>query len=191
MKTLGGTTTTALGSVAVAVVQLIHLDFASGVIALNTSTWSLVHDGVTYLGAYGLGSISAITDKAGELQGVTFELAAGDAARVSLALDSADEVQGTVVTIRTAIIEVATYTVLDAPIEWVGTLDTMTIAEDGATATVRVTAESRAIDLLRGTPWRHTSEEQIIVDGDDLCLSYITDQVDKPIVWPSKAYFQK
>ena len=188
MKTFSAPVNAAISSSALAIVQLVHLNFSSGVIALNLSTWDLVFGGITYKGAYGLGTISAVTDKPGEIQGLTLELL-GDAAHVSMALDESDVVQGTVCTIRTAIIETNTYTVLDAPVEWAGTLDTMAIGEDGNQATIRVTAESRAVDLLRGNPWTYSDADQRVVSSTDGAFKYVVDQVDKPVIWPAKAFF--
>ncbi len=156
-----------------------------------TTTTALTETGETYLGAYGLGQISAIADKPGEAAGITLELHGADAARISLALDDADIVQGTPCTIRTAIIDTATYTILDAPIEWVGKLDTMAIGEDGTSATIGVTAESAAVDLLRGNAWTFTDADQRIVNASDASFSYVLDQIDKPIIWPTKAFFYK
>ena len=191
MKSLSVPVLAALAGGSVAVATLIKLDFAGTPIYLNTSTWNLAFGGFTYLGAYGLGQISAIADKPGEVSGITLELHGADAARISLALDDADIVQGTPCTIRTAIIDTATYTILDAPVEWVGKLDTMAIGEDGASATIAVTAESGAVDLLRGNAWTFTDADQRIVNATDASFSYVLDQIDKPIIWPTKAFFYK
>ena len=188
MKSYSSPVSIALASASLAIVQLVHLNFSTGVIALNLSTWDLVFGGVTYKGAYGLGTISAVTDKPGEIQGLTLELF-GDAAHVALALDESDVVQGAVCTIRTAIVETATYTVLDAPVEWLGSLDTMAIGEDGNQATIRVTAESRAVDLLRGNPWTYSDADQRVVSSTDGAFKYVVDQVDKPVIWPAKAFY--
>jgi hypothetical protein len=188
MKTFGSSVNAALTSGSLAIVQLVHMAFSTGEVFLNTSTWNLDYDGNTYRGAYGLGTISAVTDKPGEIQGLTLELFA-DAAHVSLALDDAGVVQGTVCTIRTAIIETTNYTVLDAPVEWLGTLDTMSIAEDGEKAVIRVSAESRGVDLLRGNPWTYSNPEQRILSASDGSFRFIVDQIDKRIVWPAKAFF--
>ena len=187
MKTFSAPVQAALASGSLAIVQLVHLAFSSP-ICLNTSTWDLVWSGDTYKGAYGLGTVSAITDKPGEVQGLSLELF-GDGAAVALALDASDLVQGTACTIRTAIIETTTYTVLDAPVEWAGTLDTMSIGEDGASASIRVSAESRAVDLLRGTPWQYTDADQILINPTDRSMRYIVDQIDKPLVWPAKSFY--
>lgn len=191
MRTLSAPVLAALAGPAVAIATLIKLDFAGTPVLLNTSTWNLAFGGDTYLGAYGLGQISAIADKPGEVAGITLELHGADAARISLALDDSDIVQGTPVTIRTAIIGTATYTILDAPVEWVGKLDTMAIGEDGASATIAVTAESGAVELLRSNVWTFTDADQRVVNAADASFSYVLDQIDKPIIWPTKAFFYK
>ena len=173
-----------------AIAQLVYLGFATP-IALNSSTWDLSYEGITYKGAYGLGQVSAITDKPGEAQGITLELAGGDSAVIALALDDADLVQGTPCVIRTAIIDTGSYTILDAQIEWTGTLDTMAVSEDGSSASIRVSAESRAVDLLRGTPWFYNDADQTAINASDRAFKYVADQIDKPVIWPAKCYFYK
>lgn len=187
MITYSPTILAALASGQIAIVQMVHMAFATPV-ALNMSTWDLVFGGVTYKGAYGLGQISTVNDKPGEVQGLTLTLF-GDSAVISLALDDSDVVQGTPLTIRTALIETDTYTVLDAPIDWVGELDTMAISEDGQSCTIQVTAESRAVDLLRGNPSFYADSDQRLIDPNDGSFLYVIDQADKPVVWPAKAFF--
>lgn len=190
MKSLSAPTLAALAGGSVAIVQLVYLGFSTP-LALNSSTWDLVWGGVTYKGAYGLGQISPVNDKPGEVQGITLELAGGDSGVIALALDDADVVQGTSCIIRSAILDTGSYQIVDAPIEWTGTLDTMTIAEDGTQASIRVSAESRAVDLLRGTPWFYNDSDQVAVLATDRSFKYVVDQIDKPVVWPSKSWFYK
>lgn len=190
MKTFSSPVLAALASGNVAFAQLVHLAFSTPTV-LNSSTWDLTWSSVVYKGAYGLGTISPISDKPGEVQGVTFEMAAADPSIVSLALDGSDVVQGTVATIRTAIVETSTYTVLDAPIEWLGKLDTMQLSEDASSASVRVSAESAAVDLLRGNPWYYSDSDQRLVNATDGIFSFVQDQIDKPVIWPNRSYFQQ
>ncbi|MBK5203869.1 MAG: hypothetical protein JJD98_00220 [Polaromonas sp.] len=189
MKTISAPAIAAIATGRVGIVQLIHMAFSTTPVSLNMSTWDLVYGGITYKGAYGLGTISAINDKPGEIAGLSFELAAGTSSVIGLALDDADIVQGTPVTIRTAIIDLDTHTILDAPIEWAGTLDTMSIGEDGTQATIRCTAESKAVDLLRGTPMVYGDADQRTVNASDGSMRFIVYQIDKPIVWPQKQFF--
>jgi hypothetical protein len=189
MKALSATVLAAIASSSVALVQLVKIEFASGTVALNTSNWDLDWLGTTYKGAYGLGSISQIEDKPGEVQGITLSIDGGASANIALALDAADEVQGAAVTIRSALVSTSTYAVLDAPVDWVGTCDTMAISEDGASAVVSVSVESNAVDLLRGTPSTYSDADQQAAYAGDLAFAYVVDQVDKPVVWPSREYF--
>lgn len=191
MKTLSAPTLAALAGKQVGIVQLVLLDFPSLPLALNMSTWDLTWLGVVYKGAYGLGTISAVQDKPGEIAGITLELAAGDSSIIALALDDSDIVQGTPVTIRTAIIDLETYQVLDAPIDWVGSLDTMSIGEDGTQAAIRCTAESKAVDLLRGNPQFYADQDQRAIAPNDASFSYVVDQIDKPLIWPTRAFYYK
>jgi hypothetical protein len=191
VKTLGAPVLAVLAGSAVPLAQLIRLDFTSGTIAWNTSNVTLVWDGVSYVGAAGLGTIQTIEDGPGEVKGLQFSMSGVSANNVSLALDGADEWQGTPVTILTAILDPTTYAVLDAQTEWSGVDDTMSLQEDGDTCTVQATAESSAVDLLHGVPTTYTHGDQQILHPGDTAFQYVNAQSDKPIVWPDKRFFQK
>lgn len=189
MRTLSAPVLAALAAGNTVVVQMVHMAFTSGVIALNSSTWDLTFGAVTYRGAAGLGSVSAITDKPGEVQGIQLDIAGGSSANVSLALDDADVVQGTPLTLSTAILDATTYQVLDVMTDWVGRLDTMAITEDGEQAAVSVTAESRAVDLLRGNASSYSDGDQRARFAGDLAFEFVVSGIDKKIVWPAREYF--
>ena len=189
MKTLAAPVLAAIASGAIAVAQLVRIQFPSGDVLLNSSNWDLLWSSLTYKGAYGLGNIAPITDQPGEIQGITMTVDGGDPLRIALALDGSDEVQGAVVTLRTALVETTTYTILDAPVDWVGKCDTMGINEDGAQATVSVTAESAAVDLLRGSPSTYSDADQQALFTGDVAFAFVVSQVDQPVVWPSREYF--
>lgn len=189
MKSLAAPVLAALASGSIAIVQLVELVFTSGTIRLNSSNWNLVYGGNTYTGAYGLGNVSPVTDQPGEVQGVTLVLSGGDPVRIALALDDADEVQGAIVRIRTAIISTTDYTVLEAPPDWLGKCDTMSIGEDGLQAEIRVSAESNAVDLLRGTPVTLTEADQQALFPGDRAFEYVVSQIDQPVIWPSREFF--
>lgn len=189
MKTYSASVLAALSAGHVVVVQLVELQFPSGTVALNTSNWNLVWGGVTYLGAYGLGSVSPIKDSPGEIQGISFTLSAGDSSSIALALDDAAQLQGTPAIIRTAILDTTTMQILDAPIDWAGTLDTMSIEEDNNQATISATAESAAVDLLRGNLSTYSDADQQALFPGDVAFEYVVSQVDQPVVWPAREYF--
>lgn len=191
MRTLGTSLTTALSGAQVVLAQLVLLEFSTGSVALNTSTWDLAFNGVTYKGAYGLGKISAIEDGGGSVKGLSFELSGVSSAAISLALDASDVVQGAPVTIRTAVIDANTYQIIDAPIEWTGLLDTMTLQEDGEIGVISCTAESSAVDFLHGSNSTYSNASQQALHPGDKAFEYVVDQADKPVVWPAKSWFYK
>jgi hypothetical protein len=189
VKTYSAPVLAALAAGDVVVVQLVELQFPSGTVALNTSNWNLVWGGVTYLGAYGLGSVSPIKDSPGEIQGISFTLSGGDSTSIALALDASAEVQGTPAIIRTAILDTNSFQILDAPIDWAGTLDTMSIEEDNNQATISATAESAAVDLLRGNLSTYSDADQQALFPGDVAFEYVVSQVDQTVVWPAREYF--
>lgn len=189
MRTLGSATTTALAAPGVVLAQLILMEFSTGSVALNTSTFDLVWGGVTYKGAYGLGQISAIEDAGGAVKGLQYSISGVSSAAIALALDAADTVQGTPMTIRTAVLDATTLQIIDAPIDWTGLLDTMAISEDGDKSTVSITAESSAVDLLHGYNATYSNASQQSAYPGDKAMEYVIDQDNKPVVWPAKAWF--
>lgn len=188
MRTLTPAAIAAINTGQIAVAQLVHMAFTVP-IALNSSTWALVWDSVTYQGAYGLGTVSAVTDQPGQAGGVTFEISGASVGNLGLALDAGDEVQGVLATVRTAIVRTSDYTVVDAPVDWVGKLDTMAIGQDGATAVVRVTAESQAVNLLRGSVRHYSDSDQRRINSADGFFRHTPNQAGVPFVWPARSYF--
>jgi len=190
MRSLSSPTLAALAQPEVLLVQLILLQFPGGTLALNSSNWHLTWDGITYQGASGLGDISAIEDSPGEVKGLQFTMSGASAASIALALDDASEWPGTPITIRTAVLNAAGQ-IVDAPLDWIGRGDTMGISEDGDTCRVTATAESTAVDLLRGSPLTTSHADQQSVSPGDRAFEFVASQADQPVVWPAKEWFYR
>jgi hypothetical protein len=190
MRSFGAAVTTALSAGSAVLVTFVRLEFPSVTIGLSSSNWNFDHGGITYLGANGLGSINPIVDHPGELPGMQLELQVPDATMISLALDDVDQVQGSAVTISTAIIDSSTYQIIDVATDWVGYADRMTIVEDGEKCSIGLSAESKGVDLLSGNPLVYNDPDQQLLYPGDRAFEYVVDQADKPVVWPSRAYFQ-
>lgn len=180
----------ALSGSTVNVVQLLLLQFPSENVALNSSNYDFDYQGITYKGAYGMGGISEIQDSPGEIKGIQFTLNGGSADLISLALDEAKQWQGTPVTIRTAILN-DNYEVVDAPTVWVGKGDVMSISEEDGATTINATAESSAVDFMRGDPLVYNHADQQVLYPGDLGFNLILSQVEKQVVWPAKSWFYK
>jgi hypothetical protein len=190
-------TITALASGNPAMAQLIELDLKSLYWRLNTSAWNLTYNTFTYSGVQAaMGRLAMIDEGPGEIKGLTFELPAVSATARAIAL--AEPIQGRPIIIRTAVFSQAAsgIAVLDAPVEWEGRLDTMTISQrylgNGTTvAVVQVTAEHIGVDLLRPTGYQYTKQDQLRRYPGDLSFEYVTDQADQQIIFPAASYWRK
>lgn len=191
MRSVSPAVAAAFASGHVVLATLVKMDFPGGAIALNSSNHTLDWDGVSYLAAAGLGSISPIAAAPGELPGVQLELQNVDASYIALALDDADQVQGSPVTISTAIIDSGSYQVLDVEVDWRGYADKMVISEDGERAGIGMTCESKGVDLLRGNPLTYSDGDQQSLYPGDRVFEYVVAQADQPVVWPQREWFFK
>jgi len=187
MRSLAAPVVAVLNGQTVLMVQLVYLGFALP-IGLNLSTYDIDFGGMTYKGAGAIGAVSEIDDSPGEIKGLSFSLAGVDPAYIALALDDAAVVQGTPCYIRTALLD-ANFQVVDAPLDWAGRLDTMSITEDGETCTISVTAESTAVDLLNGYPTTYSDADQRAIDPTDRAFEYLSGQIGQPVVWPTRQWF--
>lgn len=188
MRTLTAPTIAALNGSVLTIVQLVLIQFPSITVALNSANRDIDFAGVTYRGAAGLGTINPIEDSPGEVKGLQLEMSGVPTAYLSLALADSSLVQGSPLVIRLAILNAAGQ-VLDAPIDWAGRMDTMSIEEDGSKCSIGVTAESSAVDLLRGNSLTTSDADQRFLFPGDLAFQYVNPQANVPIVWPTKQLF--
>ncbi len=188
MRALSSNTIAALNGAALTIAQLIYMPFPGVPIALNSSNTDIDFEGVTYRGAAGLGTINPIEDSPGEVKGLQLQLAGVAVEYLSLALDDAGIVQGTPLVVRLAILD-AQGQVIEAPIDWTGRLDTMPIQEDGETCVISATAESSAVDMLRGNALTYSDADQRFLNPGDRAFEYVASQIDQPVIWPTKQLF--
>ncbi|MET3441394.1 hypothetical protein ABIC94_002152 [Variovorax paradoxus] len=188
MRTLAPQTIDTLNASMLTIVQLVYMEFPGFPVALNSANRPIAYNSVMYEGAAGLGSVGAVEDSSGEVKGLQFELSGVPIEYMALALDDAAIVQGTPVTIRLAILD-AVGQVIEAPIDWIGRMDTMSIQEDGETCSIAVTAESSAVDLLRGNALTTSNADQQFLYPGDRAFEYVASQAGTPVVWPTKQLF--
>ena len=189
MKLLGPTVIAALARPGLQIAQLVSMHFASGVVGLNSTNRDLVFEGITFRGAAGLGEIAPIEDSVGsEVKGLQLTMSGLSSELLALALADATVVQGVTLVIRLAFIE-EDGSIIDAPVDWIGYLDTMPIEANGETCTITVTAESSAVDLLRGNAMTTSNADQQALYPGDRALEYIVSQSGVPVVWPTKQYY--
>lgn len=191
MRSVSAGVTAAFASGEVALATLVKIVFPGATVLLNSSGYDLSHNGDTYLASRGLGRVSPITDRPGELPGLKLELLQVDSANIAAALDESDEVQGSSITISTAVISSTTHQIIDVETDWTGYGDTMSIAEDGETAVIGLSGESKGVDLLRGNPLVYNDADQQSRVPGDRYFEYVVSQSDQPVVWPTREWFFK
>lgn len=191
MRAYSAPVLSALANGELPLVTFVRIAFPSGVVALNDSNFHFQFGGDLYRGAGALATVSPITDGGGEPGGLVFELLEFNSTFISLALDEADEVQGSAIDIRCAILDKDTYQIIEAPIVWRGYADTMLLGEDGKSGSIALTAENKGVDLLRGNPKVYSDGDQQAVWPGDKYYEYVVSQSDKSVVWPSRAWFFK
>lgn len=167
-------------------VQLVAMLFGTP-LRYTTAGHQITWDGNTYEPA-GLGGIESIEDSTGDVQALQFSLPGISEEQIALALT--ETVEGTTVHVYDALIDPDTGVVEDAILAWSGTLNVPSI-EDGATATVIVTAEHRGMSALRPKPSRYTNDEQQRLYPGDTSLDIDPATDAGPIAWPTASFFRQ
>jgi hypothetical protein len=186
MRTLSAAELAALQRSPLPLAILVEMDLASGNLYLNTGNFDLTLSGTTYYGTKGLGKIDPIQDSPSEIRPLKFTLSAAPSASISLALT--EPVQGKAARIKLALFDPDTYQVFQARLRWSGRLDVMAIDDGQPLATLQVSAEHAAIDLLRTTPVLYSDSDQRRLYSNDPSLQYVADQLDMRIIWPAASW---
>jgi hypothetical protein len=162
---------------------LLDVEFASGTARLWTGIGDLAFGGNTYLGAGALLGISPITETT-EVRsvGISATLSGMPPSIIQPVLAQARH--GRPVVVRLALLELDGKTIVGDPIvAFEGRLDVPSIEESGGTCVVRITAESRLVDLERPRERRYTHEDQQIDHPGDLGFDFVAGLQDETVPW--------
>lgn len=161
-------------------------DFESAPVNVHTGMGDFVYNGITYSGVGDMGGMSAI-DESEETRanGVNFTLNGIPSANVASILS--DSYRNRTCTVHLALFSSLTATSpITAPaVLFVGRMDQATMDDDGETATINLSAESRLVDLQRSRERRYTDEDQRANPSytADLGLQYVAGLQDKELLW--------
>lgn len=172
----------------VVLVQLVEMDFTSGLLYACTAPIDIDWNGHTYLGGRHL-AVDTVAEQGGELQGLRFSLSGVPSEWLALALS--EPLQGRSVVVRLALLHPDTHAILHVMPLWRGSMDQMPVRHGGEASVITVTAEHRGVHLARPKPIRYTDAEQRRLFGGDRCLEYLVSQAQHPDVWPSAEFFKK
>lgn len=168
------------------VVQLVEMEFPT-TLRFTTAGRDITWDGNTWTSA-GMGTIDAIEDEQGQVAALQFTLPGVTEEQIAIALG--DDVDGTTVRVYDALVDPDDGTVADAVLAWAGTLNVPGI-EDGATASIVITAEHRGLTALRPKPRRYTNDEQQRLYPGDTSLDIDPATDAGPVVWPAASYYRQ
>ena len=160
----------------------VDLDFSGGNVTVWTGLGNITFASTTFVGTGEILGISPVTENgAVQANGMVVSFNGLDSSLVSTALT--ENYQG-----RSAIVYVGVidddYTVVADPYQlFKGRMDQMTISDDGESANIKVTCESRLIELNRPRVRRYTMVDQQSEFSGDKGLNFISSLQDKSIRW--------
>jgi hypothetical protein len=188
-RTVTGPVATAIAQPNVGIVLLVELLFDSGAVRACSAGYNLDWNGHTWIGVGVMGAVEEVQEgEGGEVSGLAFTLSGVPSALVAIALG--ENYQRRVVNVYVAFLDLPSHAILADPVlEWSGLLDTMTVADDNSSATIRVTAENELFDFARPQPIYWTDEDQRKLYPSDTGFRFAKQLNDRQIVWPSREYF--
>ena len=171
-RNIHGSTLTELSKTTIRPILLLKMDL-SPVAAFWNGIGNFLWNGVVYTGAGGLAKITTVKEQSLlQATGTKFELTGIPSKNLNIALQA--QYQNKIARLWVALIDDSFNIIGDAALLFLGRIDVMDIREDGATATIGVTVESRFRDLERPRVRYYTEvDQQERYPGDD-GLSFVT-----------------
>lgn len=182
-RTMSAAMVTEVTTAALSPVLMAELNFSSPV-RLWTGYGTLTYAGNGYLGMGDLGSIAPVEETTDlSARGMIFQLSGVPTAFISLALN--EDYQGRPCSVMLGALSPTAGLIASPVTVFVGKMDVMTINDDGSTATIGLSAESRLVDFRRVRELRYTDEEQAAIDPTDKGLEFVNSIQEKTIFWGS------
>lgn len=158
-----------------------ELDFAGGMVRVNSTPYTLTINGGASQGIGRLGGMAAIEETA-ELSAYQMALQLYGVPRDLVGIAMAEHYQGRACRIFFGQLDEA-HQVIASPVAiFKGRMDTMKI-DIGKTATVTLTVENRLADWDRERVRRYTSEDQAAVYPGDKFFDYVPRMQDVTLKW--------
>ena len=160
----------------------VEFSFDSGTVRFWTGIGNITANSETWFGA---GSVLAISDSAEGIDlsanGLTITLSGLESNIVAVALT--ENYRGRTCKVYMGALDATNQPVSDLYQVFAGRMDTMSIQEDGTTATIAITVENVLIDLERARTRRYTDEEQKKRFPNDKSLETVAALQDRQISW--------
>lgn len=156
--------------------------FDSGTLRLWTGFGTITWNGHEFTGGGNLLKIEPI-EETGRIEalGTRLTISGIPAETVSLAVQ--EPYQGRLVKIYQALLDASGFVIADPDERFTGRADVMALAEDGQSATISLSIESRLIDLQRPRERRYTHDDQRIYYPADKGFEFVAKIQDREIQW--------
>lgn len=165
-------------------VLMAEMNFSTPVY-LWTGYGTLTYNSKGYLGLGDLGTIAPIEETTDlSARGLMFQLSGIPTAFISLALT--ENYQGRTCSVMLGALSPTAGLIASPVTVFVGRMDVMSINDDGESAQITMSAESRLVDFRRIREIRYTDEEQKAIDSTDKGLEFVTAIQEKTIYWGSQ-----
>lgn len=162
-----------------------YMDFSGSAVrlcnALNNTTITDDFGGGTYTAVGYMGALSTVTETT-EVASKNVDLTLTGIPSQYLSLALADQYRGRAVCIYLLLYNEA-FTAYEQVTLFRGRMNTMTISETGESSVIKLSCESRLVELERPRERRYTQEEQTRRFPGDIGLQYLASSVNKDIYW--------
>lgn len=188
-RTLSADMVTEVTTAQLSPILMASLNFSTPV-NLWTGYGNLSYNSTTYYGLGTLGTISPVeetTDLAA--RGISMKLSGVPTANVAIALT--ENYQGRECSVMFGALSPTAGTLISSPVTvFSGRMDVMQISDDGQSAEIIVTAESKLMDFKRPREVRYTDEEQQQLYSGDIGLEFVNDIQEKIVYWGNPSQTQ-
>jgi len=166
-------------------IALAEFDFTSGFVRLWSGVGNFTWNGAIWTGVGALGRMSQLQETT-ELRAVAVEFELSGVPSEVLTIANGEGWQGRSAKVWFAALN-ESMALVGAPIQvFSGVMDTMRL-EEGKTATVSLTAESRLVDLERAPVRRYTAEDQRAEYPGDRGFDSVPMLQDMEVIWGGTA----
>ena len=177
-RDLDSETLSALDESVIYAVNFVEMLFPDGALRLHTGIGNRIFLGETYTGAGNLGQISEIEETT-ELRAAGIDLSLSGVPSELLSKVLTENIRNKSIKIWFCVCDSNFEIIGDEILVFAGTMDTLAIDDQGQTSSIRVTAESRMIDLSRPRTQVYTDEFQRTIDATDASHEYLADLANK------------
>lgn len=161
---------------------LVELSFDSGAVNLWTGYGDLTWNATTYTGAGDLLAISQVQETS-DLRASKTQITLSGIPSSLVSIAEGEDYSERAAVVRLGALD-DSGAIISSPIAIrTGRIDTMTVADDGDTADIVVTIESRFIDLRRPKIRQYTHEDQQIDYAGDKGFEFAADMADVKLSW--------